>query len=424
MSRQTFNEREKRVPKTFASRRLHALIIAFLAVALSFPVPITGYSLERVGGVSVSENAALAQSAPAVSIPSGILRTTDGRTLWERNATDERAMASITKIMTALVVLDKADPSEKVTISPAAASVKESGVDLVAGETYTVQQLLEAMLVPSANDAAWALSEHVAGNEAAFVAMMNQKAADLGLEHTAFTNPHGLDEPGHHTTAEDIADLTAVAMADSRFASIVQMPAITMTVGGVQKRFESSNKLLTTYDGANGVKTGWTNAAGYCVVVSAKRGDIGLVAVVLGAGSEDARFAQARALLDWGFQHYALTQVASAETTAGLVPVTDYLDQRVAAVVADNESVPVFDLDGSVTTSVDLIGEVDAPVAEGQRLGTLSVVQGGRLLAQVPIVAAKKVAEPKGWDAVEIWFTRLWRTVFGGQLQAKPVSVM
>lgn len=402
------------------SRCVHALIISLLVFALAVPATADAYTIERVGGISTSEDAALAEAAPQVDIPAGMLRTTDGRTLWERDPEAERAMASITKVMTALVVLENADPDEVVTISTNAAAVKESGVDLVAGQSYTVQQLLEAMLVPSANDAAYALAEHVAGSEDAFVQMMNAKAVDLGLDETAFTNPHGLDEPGHHTSAEDIATLTSVAMADARFVAIVATPAI--TING--KLWESSNKLLGSYDGANGVKTGWTDDAGYSLVASAQRAQIGLVAVVLGASSENERFVEARRLLDWGFQHYAVTEVATAETTAGLVPVTDYLDTTVAAVVAESAAVPVFDLDGTVTTSVDLVSEVNAPIEAGQRLGTLSVVQGGRLLAQVPLVAAQPVAEPEGWDAVEIWFTRVWRTVFGGQIQAAAVALM
>jgi D-alanyl-D-alanine carboxypeptidase (penicillin-binding protein 5/6) len=213
-------------------------------------------------------------------------------------------------------------------------------------------------------------------------------------------------------------------MADPRFASIVSMPRVEVSNGAKTTVFESSNKLIGTYDGATGVKTGWTNDAGYCLVASAERGAISFVAVVLGTASEDDRFDQAEELLDWGFAHYAETQVASAESTAALVPVTDWLDRTGTAVVAEDALVPVFDLDGEVVSRVDMLSEVDAPVAEGQRLGTLTVLQGERLLAQVPVVAAEDVPAPDAWEAVGIWFTRLWRTVFGGALQASAVSVM
>ncbi len=357
-------------------------------------------------------------------MPAGALRTGDGRTLWDRGADAERAMASTTKIMTALVVLDRTELTERVTVTGGAAGVGEAEAGLVAGESYTVQQLLEAMLVRSGNDAAFALAEHVAGDENAFVALMNEKAVELGLSHTAFTNPHGLDEDGHHTSAADLATLTTVAMADPRFAAIVNMPRVSVTAGGRTTTFDNSNKLLGTYEGATGVKTGWTSDAGYCLVASAQRGSISFIAVVLGTSSEDARFEQARTLLDWGFAHYAETQVASKETTAALVPVTDYLDRTVTAKVAEDAVVPVFDLDGEVVSRVDMIREVEAPVVAGQRLGTLTVVQGERLLAQVPIVAAGDVPAPDAWDAAGIWFTRLWRRVFGGDLQASAVPVL
>ncbi|MDO8848442.1 MAG: D-alanyl-D-alanine carboxypeptidase family protein [Coriobacteriia bacterium] len=379
---------------------------------------------ESVGGVSIDADPALAAAVPAVSMPAGVLRTADGRTLWDRDAGAERAMASTTKIMTALVVLDRTELTERVTVTGGAAGVGEAEAGLVAGESYTVQQLLEAMLVRSGNDAALALAEHVAGDEDAFVALMNEKAVALGLSETAFTNPHGLDEDGHHTSAADLATLTTVAMADPRFAAIVNMLRVNVTAGGRTTTFESSNKLLGTYEGATGVKTGWTSDAGYCLVASAQRGSVSFIAVVLGTSSEDARFEQARTLLDWGFAHYAETQVAAKETTAGLVPVTDYLDRTVTAKVAEDAVVSVFDLDGEVVSRVDMIGEVEAPVVAGQRLGTLTVVQGERLLAQVPIVAAGDVPAPDAWDAAGIWFTRLWRRVFGGDLQASAVPVL
>jgi D-alanyl-D-alanine carboxypeptidase (penicillin-binding protein 5/6) len=290
--------------------------------------------------------------------------------------------------------------------------------------TDRILRRLEAMLIVSANNAAWALAEHVGGSEDAFVALMNEKAQALGLKHSAFTNPHGLAEPGHFSSAADIATLMSVALNHPEYVAIAGTRTLTTTIDGTTKAYENSNKLLASYEGAIVGKTGWTNRAGYCVVGAAERADIQLVAVVLGGTSESDRFAQARRLLDWGFQHYAITQVASAETTVGLLPVTDYLDRRVPAVVAQDAAVPVFDLDGDVSTKVDLLSEIDAPVKAGDRVGTVSVVQGSRLLAQVPVVAAEDVAEPDVWDTIGIWFTRLWRTVFGGELQASPVSMM
>ncbi len=413
------------MPKLHVPSRLaHALVIIALAAGLIAPADAVAAPLDRIGGTAVGDSPALAAVAPDVDMPAGVLRTLDGRALWDRDADAERAMASTTKIMTALVVLDRAGMEDLVTVSSRAATVGESGVNIMAGQTMTVGELLEAMLVRSGNDAAHALAEHVGGDVATFVGMMNEKAASLGLAHTSFANPHGLDAAGHHTSAQDLATLTSVAMADPRFARIVALPSVTVMVGGRATKYESSNVLLKDYEGATGVKTGWTDDAGYCLVASASRGEVSFVAVVLGTDSETDRFDQAAQLLDWGFSHYAITPLAQAETTAALVPVTDYLDRTVTVVVEHDASAAVFDLDGDITLRTETTSEVDAPVVKGQRLGTLTVVQGDRLLAQVPIVAAADVPAPDGWDVVGIWITRLWRSVFGGQLQAAPSAVM
>ena len=232
-------EKESRVHRAPepSARALRFMIALCLACACLGAGSIAS-AAESVGGVSIEADPALAAAVPEVSMPAGALRTGDGRTLWDRDADAERAMASTTKIMTALVVLDSTELTERVTVTGSAAGVGEAEAGLVAGESYTVQQLLEAMLVRSGNDAAFALAEHVAGDESAFVALMNEKAAELGLSHTAFTNPHGLDEHGHHTSAADLATLTSVAMADPRFAAIVNMPRVSVTAGGRTTTFD------------------------------------------------------------------------------------------------------------------------------------------------------------------------------------------
>jgi len=412
-----------------AARTRLAPLVAMLLVAILAGAPCVASAsvsqADMIARTTLAESPHLMAAAPDIDAPAGILETIDGRELWSREADAERAMASTTKIMTALVVLEHAEMTDVVTVSQTAAGVGEAEVDLRPGQEITVGMLLEGMLVRSGNDAAIALAEHVGGSLDGFTAMMNQKAASLGLAHSSFANPHGLDEPGHYSSAEDLATLSTLAMSDARFADMVSQPSVMVDDGqGGAKRYESSNKLLGTYEGANGVKTGWTNKAGYCLVASAERGDIGLVAVVLGTDSEDERFDEARVLLDWGYAHYRPMEVATAETTASLVPVTDYLDRTVPAVVGESVTVPVFDLDGEVTASADVVHEVEAPVIEGQRLGTLTVRQGERLLAQVPIVAARDVAAPDAWERIEIWFTRIWRSVFGGQLQAPAVPLV
>ncbi len=378
-----------------------------------------------LGEVEVSSAKEFEAIAPDVTLPSGILETSDGEVLWARGAADERAMASTTKIMTAIVVLDSvSDLDERVTVPVAATKVGESGVGLVAGQELTVRQLLEAMLVHSGNDAATTLAISTSGSLDAFVEAMNAKADELDLRHSHFTNPHGLDEPGHHTSAADLATMARYAMSKQAFREIVRQKKVKVPVGDGSRTFDASNLLLGTFKGATGVKTGWTNDAGYCLVASAERNGIELFSVVLGTKTENARFVQAKRLLEWGFEHYTVKQVTSADETAALVAVTDYLDVTVPAIVAETTSSPVYDVRGEVTVKADVAGEIAAPVTAGQRLGTLTVEQGGRLLAQVPIVAAADVPEPTFWEGVQIGAVRLWRKLFGGALQAAPAPVM
>lgn len=407
--------------------RLRGFVGVVLALCLVLPSPVFASvkGSDVVGEVALSSAPGLEAKAPDMSVPAGVLETMDGEVLWGRAIDKQRAMASTTKIMTAIVVLESVtDLDEMATVPVEATTVGEAGVGLHAGQKLSVRKLLEAMLVHSGNDAAITLAVHISGTQEAFAEAMNAKAAALDVRNSHYTNAHGLDESGHYTSAADLATLARYAMQKPVFREMVAERQVRVPAGDETKTFDASNKLLGTYDGANGVKTGWTNDAGYCVVASAERDGVGLVAVVMGADSEEQRFAEAKRLLDWGFEHYRVEQVTSAESTAALVTVTDYLDRTAAAVVSESTSVALFDLRGEITVTADVVDEVTAPVTKGQRLGTLSVVQGDRLLAQVPIVAAADIAAPTWWEGVKIGATRLWRKVFGGTLQAAPVQVL
>ncbi|MDO9556902.1 MAG: D-alanyl-D-alanine carboxypeptidase family protein [Coriobacteriia bacterium] len=415
------------MPRTSTSPyRIVALTLA-LVVVLSGPLSARGTVAQTdvIGSIAIADSVALQAVAPDVDIPSGALETFDGEVLWSRDADVERAMASTTKIMTAVVVLESVENLDEVIIVPAkAVRVGESAVGIKAGEQQSIRDLLAAMLVHSANEAAVALALFVSGSEEGFADLMNAKVAELGLEHTHFVNSHGLDEPDHHTSASDLATLAEYAMRNPVFREMVAAETVRIPGPDGQRTIETSNILLGRYEGADGVKTGWTDDAGYCVVASAERDGIQLVAVVLGADSDAERFNEAEQLLDWGFSHYRLQTISSAESTAALVPVSDYLDRTVAAVVASSSVVPVFDVEGEISSSVDVVSEVEAPVAAGDRLGTLNVRQGQRLLMQVPVIALEDVEAPDVWLRIKIWFTRAWRGIFGGQRQAASVSIM
>jgi D-alanyl-D-alanine carboxypeptidase (penicillin-binding protein 5/6) len=394
-------------------RSVAAIACLATAMALATPAFAAVLDADRVGGAAVSSRPGLRGAAPDLYIPAGMLDTKDGRELWARDANARRAMASTTKIMTAVVVLERAALDDVVTVRKTDVKVGESGMGLRVGEQLTVRQLLEGMLIQSGNDAANALAVHVAGSVDGFVAMMNEKAASLDLIDTRYMNPHGLDVPGHHTSAADLTALSRYAMRDAEFRRIVGTVSMRAVTEHRTHKLVNSNLMLKIYPGADGIKTGWTDEAGYCVIVSATRGGVELIATVLGAASEEGRFGQATRLLDWGFAHYRSTEVARAGERTGNVRVSDYLERTVPTASAESTTVAVFDLSGPVRRRIDLLPEVGAPVAQGQRLGTMSVYQGDRLLAQVPVVAAKGVPEPTAWQRVVFFFARIWRGIFG-----------
>jgi len=384
------------------------------AILLSLSLPALA-ATDRIGDYELAAApAAIAAVSPDPEMAAGMLSTSDGRELWSRDAESTRAMASTTKIMTAIIALENGSLDETVSVSSSAGRVGESVAGLKTGDVFTLRTILEGMLVKSGNDAAEALAIHIGGSEEKFVEMMNAKAADLGLTSTHFENPHGLDAEGHHTTARDLAVLARYAMSNDEFRRIVGLPSVDLDGQGPAQELETSNLLIGEYLGATGVKTGWTNDAGYCLVASAKRRDIELFAVVLGAKTEDSRFEQAQELLDWGFEHYSSRYIASADETLGAVPVTDYLDVEVSAIVEEPVKAPVFDLDGEIQRTVDLYDGVEAPVARGDKVGTLTLTQGDRLLAQVPLIAGQSVEAPGFFERVWIAIVRGWRAITGG----------
>jgi D-alanyl-D-alanine carboxypeptidase (penicillin-binding protein 5/6) len=329
-------------------------------------------------------------------------------------------MASTTKIMTALLALEHAEPSDVVTVTMSAAAVGGSGVYLRAGEELTVEELLYAMMLESDNSAAHALAAHVAGSVDAFVAMMNERASELGLTKTSFRNPHGLDAEGHHSSAADLARLTRFAMLDEDFRRVVGTPEATISGPNGARTLVNSNLLLQSVDGANGVKTGWTTPAGYCLVATAERGEVELVSVVLGSSSEMRRFEEAQSLLEWGFAHYRSETLVSEGETVGPVAVTPYLDRSVVAVVESDGAGSYFDLGDGLVREYELPVAVEAPVDAGEELGAVRVMEGDRVVTEVPLVAAEAVAAPGFFERAWIAVVRAWRGLTGGSESPQP----
>jgi serine-type D-Ala-D-Ala carboxypeptidase (penicillin-binding protein 5/6) len=398
-------------------RNLAARAIAAVAIAaiLFAGVPPHAFakavSSDLVDGTSAASRKIDVDALPDVTMKEGAVVDADGRILWARSPNARRPMASITKIMTAVLALEHSSPSDKVTVPREAVAVGESSAGLVAGEKLTMFELLEALLVKSGNDAAVTVAIDVAGSQTAFVEMMNQKAKDLGLSNTHYANPHGLDAPGHYTTAKDLSVLVRYAMSKPEFRDIVRRTKVTIGTGKRRTTLPSTDLLLGMYQGAIGVKTGNTNGAGYSVVSAAERHGVLLYAIVMGTSSDRQRFLDAKSLLDWGFAHYRPLQIADRGTVVAEASVTSYLDRSVPVEVSKDTTVAVLDLDGTIKRTV-AVSAVPAPVKAGQQLGVATFRQGPRVVATVPLVATEDVGRPNVFEAVWTAIVRVWRRVF------------
>ena len=355
---------------------------------------------------------------PDVSAPSAILmEEATGEVLYEKNAHERLAPASVTKIMTLLLVMEALESGrigwdDTVTASAAAAAKGGSQIYLEENEQLPLEEMLKSVVVSSANDCATALAEHIAGSESAFVQMMNERAAELGMTDTHFVNCTGLDdEPDaaeHLTTAYDIALMSRELL---KHEEIKKYTTIWMdTVRNGEFGLSNTNKLVRFYDGTTGLKTGYTSAAGHCLSASAKRGGMELIAVVLHCDSSPHRFESAKALLNYGFANYALV-TPQPEETIGAVPVRLGTQESVTPVLQTDAPVLVDKaLAASAKSTVQLAGQVTAPVEQGQTLGMLTVKAGDQTLAEIPLVAPEAIPALTWWDV----FLQMLKTIATG----------
>ncbi len=366
-------------------RKISCIMLAVCLLLLTLPA--------RAEGPQVAGKSALLMDAAT------------GKILYEQNAHEKLPPASVTKVMTMLLIMEAIDTgkiswSDTVTASEAAAGKGGSQIYLKVGETMSVTDMVKSIAVSSANDCACAMAEHIAGSEEAFVSLMNQRAKALGMEDTNFVNCTGLDdEPNakdHLTSAYDIALMSRELLV--KHPDIKKFTTIWMdTVRNGSFGLANTNKLVRFYQGATGLKTGFTSQAGYCLSASALRDGMELIAVVLGAESSQDRFAACKSLLDYGFANYALVSPAPGEDAA--VPVKLGLAGSVAAVPAENPQLLIDKAQrGEVTVKIELEEEVTAPVSRGQRLGTMTVRAGEQILSQIPMVAKTAVPRLSWWE--------------------------
>ena len=381
-------------------RRMFCVLLA-MVVLLGLTLPAGAVELEVAGKSALLMDAAT------------------GTILYEKNAHEPLAPASVTKVMTMLLIMEAIDSGkikweDTVTASEAAAAKGGSQIYLKVGEQMSVTDMLKAIAVSSANDCACAMAEHLAGSEGAFVSLMNKRAKELGMEHTNFVNCTGLDDDpeaaNHRTCAHDIALMSRQLLVNhpdiKKFTTIWMDTMRNGTFG-----LANTNKMVRFYNGATGLKTGFTSGAGYCLSASAQRDGMELIAVVMGAESSKGRFAACKSLLDYGFANYALI---SPEVQSQQVPVKLGIRSTVAAVPGENPKLLIEKAQqGDVKVEVKLDEQMTAPVSQGQRLGTMTIRSGEQILTQIPMVAETAV-QRLTWSQI---FAKVLKRICMGEME-------
>ncbi len=337
---------------------------------------------------------AAAAPAPPPRVPTAqaaiVVDARDGTVMFAKRPDAERAIASTTKLMTALLSLEEAKPGDVFTAPAYNAMPAESRINLREGERMTVHDLLEALLLESANDAAVDLAENISGSRQAFVGEMNDRAAELGLDHTHYANPIGLDDPGNYSSARDLATLARTLLRNARFARIVDMPEATLESGARPRVVENRNDLVVAYPWVSGVKTGYTLNAGNVLVGAAERGPrAGVVSVVLGEPTEAARDADTLTLLRWGLRRFSRVKVLDERRALARSDI-QYRDEQ--ARLVPRRAVVLTVRDGQrLRRRVKAPDELEGPLEAGKRVGSVTVVVDGRPVRRVALVTATDV---------------------------------
>lgn len=312
-----------------------------------------------------------------------------GRVLLAHNADEPLPMASTTKIMTALLALEKGDLTAPVTCSRNAFGVPGTSIYLSAGETLTLEQMLYGLMLASGNDAATAIAEHIGGTVEEFCRMMTARAAELGCTDTVFLTPHGLPQEGHYTTALDLALIAREAMQHEVFRRIVSTRRATIPWEGrdYDRVLNNKNRLLSSYEGATGIKTGYTRKAGRCLVFGAERNNLPILGVVLNCGSW---FDEAARLMDLAFERYEALPMLAAGECLRMLPVTHSAEAYTGAVLQDDLT-GVAEKNTLPRVEIDLPESVAAPVRTGERLGEVRLLAGEEIIARTGLVADRDV---------------------------------
>lgn len=323
-----------------------------------------------------------------------------------KNEDVKSAMASTTKIMTTIVILEKADLNEKVTVSAKAGGTGGSRLGLKRGDKASVRDLLYGLMLRSGNDAAVALAEHVGGSVKGFAELMNEKATELGLTNTHFVTPHGLDDANHYTTALELAKLTDYAMDNETFAKIVGTKSTTIYINNQSRQINNTNELLGVLNGVVGVKTGFTNNAGRCLVTETKRNNMDIITIVLGADTKKDRTKDSVNLIKYTFSKYKMYNVEeqiieefnkwkNINEKRILITKGKQSNPKLALGAIEKAIIPICD-DDKIEYSINVLTEVEAPVEQWNVMGTLTVKLNGEILENIDIVNINEV-QKRDW---------------------------
>lgn len=354
--------------------------------------PQITYVDDYAKGVDISAEAAI------------LVENSTGTVLYAKNEHIRRAPASTTKILTALLVLERGRLSDTVTVSRNAAWTGGSTARLSPGQKLTVEELLHGLLLPSGNDAGVALAEYMSGSTEEFAALMNKRSQELGATNSQWKNPHGLDRPGHYSTAFDLAMISRVALLYPKFGEIVGTKTYAPQNANLGA-WNNTNRLLWSYAGINGIKTGTTSKAGHCLVAAASRDGRQLISVVLGSRN---RWADSVKLLNYGFNNFHLIPIASKGQVMAEIKLEGAVLPSVKAVALQDFKEVVRDSDVDDIQTTVVLDPVDPPVRKGQPLGYVVAYLKDRELGSVPLVASETVRRKTLWNQFLHWLDVWW----------------
>ncbi len=363
------------------------IISLLLSLTLLFVFPINCYAEEETSGSAEIDDKS----------KSSILLCADtGEVIYEKNAYEHLSPASVTKVMSMLLVLEaiesrKISPDDEVSTSENAVAMGGSQIWLEQGETMTVDELFKAVVIASANDACTALAEYIAGSTASFVTMMNERAKELGLENTNFENCTGLDDTAtnHYSCAYDIAVMAREVIRHDLVRNYTTVWLDYLRDG--ETELNNTNKLVNSYNGITGLKTGTTSKAGFCVCATAERDGMSLIAVVLGAQTSDERFESAANLLDYGFANYEVIAPQIDESMITQVRVKNGKEKSILPIYNETDKILVKKGSEEITYSYNIEKSVAAPVAEKAVLGEITIKSGNNIIKKIELYAGKPI---------------------------------